>query len=195
MAYYWYQSDPELYQLEVAAMKQFFPSFTINQLQDGSGRLYWRGKVQPAGPGGMVWDIMLIYKNEHPHVASSTEYGGTVQILPLQPRLKDIAQQMMPILMDTYQVRDSSGRVDEDATYRNCCAHGFGLGLPHIYRDNFGRNEEYFICTADPKYFKGKLTHSTSAASALSWACKWIILCEMWLNGEVSDAVALEGNY
>ena len=40
MAYYWYQSDPQLYQMEVAAMQKFFPSFTINQLQDGSGRLY-----------------------------------------------------------------------------------------------------------------------------------------------------------
>lgn len=54
MAYYWYQSDPQLYQIEVAAMQKFFPSFKINQLQDGSGRLYWRGKVQPTGEGGMV---------------------------------------------------------------------------------------------------------------------------------------------
>ena len=56
MAFYWYQSDPQLYQAEVAAMQKFFPSFRINQLQDGSGRLYWRGKVQPMGEGGMVWD-------------------------------------------------------------------------------------------------------------------------------------------
>ena len=66
MAFYWYQSDPQLYQAEVAAMQKFFPSFKINQLQDGSGRLYWRGKVQPMGEGGMVWDLMLIYKNDHP---------------------------------------------------------------------------------------------------------------------------------
>lgn len=46
-------------------MQKFFPSFRINQLQDGSGRLYWRGKVQPMGEGGMVWDLMLIYKNDH----------------------------------------------------------------------------------------------------------------------------------
>ena len=183
MAYYWYQSDPQLYQMEVAAMKKFFPSFTINQLQDGSGRLYWRGKVQPTGEGGMVWDIMLIYKNTHPKVLSDTEYGGTVQILPVSPRLKDIAQQMMPLLEQTY------------GSYDNCVKRGFGLGLPHIYRDNFVRQEEYFICTADPKYFKGDKTQSTSAASALSWACKWIILCEMWMNGEISDDVALEGNY
>ena len=154
MAYYWYQSDPQLYHMEVAAMKKFFPSFTIHQLQDGSGRLYWRGKVQPTGAGGMVWDIMLIYKNTHPKVLNNNEYGGTVQILPLSPRLKDIAQKMMPILQDTY------------GSYENCVKRGFGLGLPHIYRDNFGRQEEYFICTADPKYFKGGIQQSTSAASA-----------------------------
>ena len=183
MAYYWYQSDPQLYQMEVAAMQKFFPSFTIHQLQDGSGRLDWRGKVQPTGEGGMVWDIMLIYKNTHPKVLNSSEYGGTVQILPISPRLKDIAQRMYPILLQTY------------GTPENAFKHGFGLGLPHIYRDNFGRQEEYFICTADPKYFKGDKTQSTSAASALSWACKWIILCEMWMNGEISDDVAMEGNY
>ena len=183
MAYYWYQSDPQLYQAEVAAMRKFFPSFTINQLQDGSGRLYWRGKVQPGGPGSMEWEIMLIYKNTHPKVFSNSEYGGTVQILPLRPRLKDIADQMMPLIMETY------------GTYDNAVKHGFGLGLPHIYRDNFGRQEEYFICTADPKYFKGDVTQSTSAASALSWACKWIVLCEMWLNGDSGDEVAMEGNY
>ncbi len=171
MAFYWYQSDPDLYQAEVQAMKKFFPSFTIHQLQDGSGRLYWRGKVQPLGKDGMVWDLMLIYKNDHPH-ATDGEYGGSIQILPISPRLKDIASQL-PIQPEK----------------------GLGLGLPHIYRDNFGRKEEYFICTADPKYFKAGQTRSTSAASALSWACKWIVLCEMWLNGEIDDDVALEGNY
>lgn len=170
MGFYWYQNDPDLYEAEVQAMKKYFPSFTIHQLQDGSGRLYWRGKVQPV-KGGMVWDLMLIYKNDHPH-ATEGEYGGSIQILPVSPRLKDIASQL-PIQPEK----------------------GLGLGLPHIYRDNFGRKEEYFICTADPKYFKSGQNRSTSAASALSWACKWILLCEMWLNGEIGDDVALEGNY
>ena len=169
--FYWYQSDPDLYQAEVAAMQKFFPHFKIDQLQDGSGRLFWRGKVQPTGEGGLVWDLMLIYKNDHPK-ANEGDYGGSVQILPVSPRLKDIAQQLP---------------IDRD--------RGLGLGLPHIYRDNFARDEEYFICTADPKYFKAGQMRSTSAASALSWACKWILLCEMWLNGEIGDEVALEGVY
>ena len=43
------------------AMRTYFPSFEINQLQDGSGRLYWRGKVQPTGEGGngMGFDVDL----------------------------------------------------------------------------------------------------------------------------------------
>lgn len=179
--YYWYQNDPQLYQAEVQAMNHFFPQFKINQLQDGSGRLYWRGKVQPI-PGGIIWDVMLIYKNDHPH-ASQGEYGGSVQILPVTPRLRDLADQMRPILLRAY------GNMD------NLYAKGLQLGLPHVYHDHFGRNEEYFICTADPKYFKTGQTRSTSAATALSWACKWMMLCEMWINGEISDDVALEGNY
>jgi len=171
MGFYWYEDDPDLLDAEKMAMAKFFPSFKLYKLDDGSGRLYWRGKVQPTGKGGKVWDMMLIYKNEHP---KSEGFGGSIQILPVKPRLKDIADQLPPIY-------NEAGRPM--------------LPLPHIYRDNFGRNEEYFICTADPKYFKASQTHSTSAASSLSWACKWIILCEMWLNGEVSDEVAREGVY
>ena len=169
MGFYWYENDPGLLEAEKMAMGKFFPSFKLYKLEDGSGRLYWKGKVQPTGEGGMFWELMLIYKNDHPQ---SEGYGGSIQILPIKPRLKDIAKSLPT----------DSGK-------------GLGLGLPHIYRSNFGRNEEYFICTADPKYFKATQARSTSAASALSWACKWIILCEMWLNGEISDEVALEGVY
>lgn len=171
MGFYWYEDDPDLLDAEKMAMAKFFPSFKLYKLDDGSGRLYWRGKVQPTGKGGKVWDMMLIYKNEHP---KSEGFGGSIQILPVKPRLKDIADQLPPIYNEEGKPM---------------------LPLPHIYRGNFGRNEEYFICTADPKYFKASQTHSTSAASSLSWACKWIILCEMWLNGEVSDEVAREGVY
>jgi len=169
--FYWYQNDPDLLDAEKMAMAKFFPAFKLYQLEDGSGRLYWRGKVQPTGKGGMVWDLMLIYKNDHPRNDPGM-FGGSIQILPVKPRLKDIASQL-----PTNNEK------------------GLGLGLPHIYRGNFGRDEEYFICTADPKYFKASQSRSTSAASSLSWACKWIVLCEMWLNGEISDEVAMEGVY
>jgi len=171
MSFYWYQLDPDLLQAEQMAMAKFFPNFQLYQLEDGTNRLYWRGKVQPTGKGGMMWDLMLIYENHHPRNDPGM-FGGSIKILPVKPRLIDIAR-----------------------TLPKGHKEGLGLGLPHIYRDNFGRNEEYFICTADPKYFKASQTRSTSAASSLSWACKWILLCDMWINGEISDDVAIEGVY
>lgn len=178
--YYWYQSDPHLYKDEVDAMQRFFPTFKIGQLTDGSGRLYWRGTVQPAGEDGIIWDLMLIYKNTHPKAEG---YGGSIQILPISPRLKDIAEQIEPSLLAEY------------GSYDRVVEVGLGLGLPHVYRGMFGREEEYFICSADPKYFKASQTVNTSAASALAWACKWCLLCQMWLEGEIGDELALEGVY
>ena len=119
MAYYWYQNDPELYKAEVMAMRKYFPSFQINQLQDGSGRLYWRGKVQPTGQGGMVWDLMLIYKNNHPH-AGQDEYGGSIQILPVQPRLKTLAEQSKRQIVGVYIfLSDMISLIISDRLYRH----------------------------------------------------------------------------
>ena len=87
MGYYWYEREPELYQIEYDAMKKQFPQFDIYQMQDGSGRLYWQGKVQPGGPNSAVWELKLIYKNTHPQAEG---YGGSVQILPVNPNLRDL---------------------------------------------------------------------------------------------------------
>lgn len=176
MEYFWYEREPELYEGEYNQMKKQFPQFEIYQMQDGSGRLYWRGKVQPGGPDSAVWELMLIYKNTHPQAEG---YGGSIQILPVSPNLRD--------LVETFDLPIDPSR-------------GLGLGLPHIYRENFGRREEYFICSADPKYFKANGVNEvagsvTSAASACAWACKWIMLVEMWLNGDIGDELAIEGMY
>lgn len=175
MEYCWYEREPELYQAEYNLMKERFPQFEIFQMNDGSDRLFWQGKVQPGGPGSPVWELRLIYKNTHPMAEG---YGGSVQILPIQPNLRDLVEQFdLPI--------DPS--------------RGLGLGLPHIYRENYGRREEYFICTADPTYFKAGVSTvggtTTTAASACAWACKWIMLVEMWLNGDIGDELAIEGIY
>lgn len=176
MGYYWYEREPDLYQAEYNMMKKQFPQFEIYQMNDGSGRLYWQGKVQPSGPNSPVWELKLIYKNTHPQAEG---YGGSVQILPVNPNLRDLVEQFnMPINS----------------------AIGLGLGLPHIYRQNFGRRDEYFICTAEPKYFNASGVNEingtvTTAATACAWACKWIMLVEMWLNGDIGDELAMEGMY
>lgn len=64
MSIYWYENDKELFANEVRMMQKFYPSFKLMKMPDG--RLYWRGKVNPTGEGGGVWDLMVIYDNNHP---------------------------------------------------------------------------------------------------------------------------------
>jgi hypothetical protein len=56
------------------------------------------------------------------------------------------------------------------------------LKIPHLLRDSAG---SVYLCTARHEDFKaGKV--STSAASALAWAVKWISLFELYLSDEVT---------
>jgi len=59
-----------------------------------------------------------------------------------------------------------------------------GESIPHTLRDSAGNP---YLCTASPGDIRvGNV--NTSAASALSWAIKWIHVFEMWLAGDVSTA-------
>ena len=58
-------------------------------------------------------------------------------------------------------------------------------GIPHVLRDSKGH---IYICTSFPNDFHASVTHSTSAASAVSWAAKWIAAFELWMAGELSTA-------
>ena len=68
---------------------------------------------------------------------------------------------------------------DLDAVYRNLG------GIPHILRDYSGA---IYICTSEPGDFVATAQRSTTAASALSWAAKWIAAFELWLAGDLATA-------
>jgi hypothetical protein len=68
---------------------------------------------------------------------------------------------------------------DLDEFYRQ---YGY---IPHILSDSAG---QLYICTSRGGDFRASVTHSTSAASALGWAAKWIAAFELWTLGELSDA-------
>lgn len=59
-----------------------------------------------------------------------------------------------------------------------------GKSIPHTLRDS--RNAMY-ICTAQKSDFHASRNKSTTAASALSWAVKWLSVFELWLYEDVSD--------
>jgi len=57
-----------------------------------------------------------------------------------------------------------------------------GQAIPHTLRDGSGH---MYLCTARPEDIRvGNV--STSAASALSWAAKWITAFELWLAGTIT---------
>jgi len=54
--------------------------------------------------------------------------------------------------------------------------------IPHTLTDSAN---QLYLCTARKEDVKVGAV-STSAASSLAWAAKWIAVCELWLAGEVS---------
>ena len=59
--------------------------------------------------------------------------------------------------------------------------------LPHVLRD---ANGHLCLCTNRTEDFKMDDNATTSAASALGWACKWIFCFEEWLvQGYVGDEI------
>jgi len=145
-------------------MNKFFPSFKMYKMPDG--RLYWRGKINPTGNGGSTWDLQIIYDHEHPFNINN-KYGGTIDVYPVSPKLEDIIQKVGSI--------------------------------PHVYYNSVAGKKEYYICTVRPQEFKNKaledgMFQTSSAATCLGWACKWIVVFELWLNGNLGDE-AFEHTY
>jgi hypothetical protein len=146
---FWYENDPELYQLEVRAMTRRESPFRAFQLRkETDGRLAWLGSVAPGllKGGKRTYLLHAVYDHNHPHNSS---FGGSVKVYVLDPDLDDMSER---------------------------------LKIPHLLRDSAG---SVYLCTARHEDFKaGKVT--TSAASALAWAVKWISLFELYLSDEVT---------
>jgi hypothetical protein len=60
-----------------------------------------------------------------------------------------------------------------------------GESIPHLLRDSKGNP---YLCTARKEDFLASTEHSTTAASALAWAAKWIAAFELWLAGDISTS-------
>ncbi len=146
---YWYENDPELYQLEVQAMTRRESPFRNFQLRrESDGRLAWLGQVMPGllKGGRRSYTLHAVYDHNHPH---NSTFGGSVKVYMLEPDLDELSQQ---------------------------------LRIPHLLRDGAG---SVYLCTSRHEDFKaGKVT--TSAASALAWAVRWISLFELYLSEEIS---------
>lgn len=57
--------------------------------------------------------------------------------------------------------------------------------IPHVLRDS---RKHLYLCTSRPEDFRASAEVSTTAASALAWAAKWIAAFELWIAGDISTA-------
>jgi hypothetical protein len=87
---YWYERDPELFQVELEAMSHFFPQFRPDRLPDG--RMSWLGSLASGVPGSdRIWHLQVVYDHDHPH---NDSYGGSVSVFPIEPDLRRIEQEL-----------------------------------------------------------------------------------------------------
>ncbi|MCP9793576.1 hypothetical protein KBZ20_14280 [Vulcanococcus limneticus Candia 3F8] len=60
-----------------------------------------------------------------------------------------------------------------------------GEPIPHTLRHQ--GSGELSICTVEAGAFRSNRNHSSTAASSLAWAAKWIAAFELWMLGELSS--------
>jgi len=85
LASQWYQREPQRLEAEKAAMKNFFPEFTLNTMDDG--RYYWHGTLNPGIiPDGWAWEVAAVYNHNHPMPVM----GGSVRVFLLNPGVEDV---------------------------------------------------------------------------------------------------------
>lgn len=103
-SFYWYNRDPELFQIEISAMNRFFPQFRHAFLPDG--RMHWTGEFSSDNlRRGGRWILDAVYDNNHPHNSS---YGGSVKVYSIFPDLDEISAKTGSI---PHTLRDSQGHL------------------------------------------------------------------------------------
>lgn len=65
-------------------------------------------------------------------------------------------------------------------------AEDLGEPIPHTLRHP--GSGELSICTVEETAFRAGADHSSTAASSLAWAAKWIAAFELWMLGDLSTS-------
>jgi len=103
--YYWYERDKKLLEAEKAVMRNSFPQFKLEKLDDG--RLYWIGQLKPLGDNDIAWTLMAIYDNDHPN---NSTYGGSIKVYSVDPDLDKIHRELAPKGLP-HVIRDGNGNI------------------------------------------------------------------------------------
>lgn len=110
LAAQWYEEDPELLEMEKAAMAQAFDGFELGKLDDG--RLFWVGDVTPGiyetkfgTNNSQTYTLMAVYQNNHPH----QQMGSSVFVYPMMPNIEDLIKKCG--FQPSHLLRDPNGKI------------------------------------------------------------------------------------
>ena len=147
----WYQTNPALYQAEIAAWRKEMKNPTLQPKFMPDGRMYWTVKCRPnIGPefNTLEYTLLLIYDADHP----SCRYGSSVKVYLLKPSLTELESlvKKIPGLSPKY--------------------------IPHTISDGSG---ERYLCTSRVSDTSDNFsTGATSAVTSYRYAYNWLTVFE-----------------
>ena len=157
VALQWYEKDPSLLVAEKAAMAKAFPNFQLEQI--GDGRLAWTGTLTPG-----IWKGFW---------AAEDDFSArqTWEVMAIYEN--NHPNQQMGSSVKVFLLYPTIETVIEQ----------IGWTPHHLLYDPIS-NKKY-LCTARAEDVKVGET-STSAASVLAWAMRWLMSFELVMTGDLS---------
>ena len=157
VALQWYEKDPSLLVAEKAAMASKFPNFQLEQI--GDGRLAWTGTLTPG-----IWKGFWAAEDD-------LSARQTWEVMAIYEN--NHPNQMMGSSVKVFLLYPTIETVIEHIGWRPF----------HLLHDPIS-NKDY-LCTARAEDVKTGET-TTSAASVLAWAFKWLMSFELVMTGDLS---------
>ena len=156
----WYETNKDLYNAEVAAMRKEFNNPNLQPKFMNDGRMYWVVNTKPnlgRDENGreyntMKYKLLLVYDADHPKV----RYGSSVKVYPVSPS------------------------IDELQSYVNRLPGVTPKNVPHTLVDSTGAR---YLCTADTSNVSDDITRGiTSAVTSYRFAVRWLTIFELGIR-------------
>ena len=151
----WYETNKDLYNAEIAAMRKEFNNPNLQPKFMDDGRMYW---VVTAKPNlgreytTMKYKLLLVYDADHPKV----RYGSSVKVYPVNPSINELQ------------------------SYVNRLPSVTPKNIPHTLVDSTGAR---YLCTADTTNVSDDITRGiTSAVTSYRFAFRWLTIFELGIR-------------
>lgn len=158
----WYETNKDLYNAEVVAMRKEFNNPNLQPKFMNDGRMYWVVNTKPnlgrdengRAYNTLKYKLLLVYDADHPKV----RYGSSVKVYPVSPSLDEL---------QSYVNRLPSVASDKK-------------NIPHTLIDSSGAR---YLCTADTSNVSDDITRGiTSAVTSYRFAVRWLTIFELGIR-------------